>query len=148
MSPSAWHNAIAQAGRDQAAFAGETVTYCRGSGENPTTVVLTAIHSPKEYEAQSGYDMVETFQMDDWLIAVADLALGGLAVTPARGDTIRQALPGGAVNVYEVLPLPGRNAFDTEPGDSRYRVHTKLTATEPPPAPAEPAEDGEGETPE
>jgi len=125
---SPFHSAIAGAMEAQKAFAGESVEYRRGSSQEAASAVLTAIHSQREYIAESGYDAVQSVQVDDWLVVAADLALNGSAVAPQRGDRILRTA-GAVVQVYEVQFMPGKNVLEWS-GPLRYRIHTKLVGTE------------------
>jgi len=124
---SPFQNAINAAFRDINAFAGESVTYRRGSA----SAVVTAVVAPKDYEAVAGYDAVETIHCHDWLIVAADLELIDLTdpdnpvttlVLPAIGDTLTD----GSGTVYQVLMVPGRNVYDETRG--RLTIHTKVIA--------------------
>jgi len=100
---------------------GQAATYQRGE----TSVTLTAWASPPETGAvDSGAGVLEAYESWDWHIEAADLGSLGL---PQEGDRITDA----AGRVYEVLPPPGRKAWQYSASDKTLlRVHTKFIATE------------------
>ncbi len=106
----------------QKAGSSRTVVYSHG-GLN-VTVQATIGQTP--FQIDDGQGGVITFQTRDFLIPAADLVLGGLAVEPARGDTIAET-DTGRVYTYEVLlagtePVAGYSG----PCRDRWRIHTKL----------------------
>jgi hypothetical protein len=120
----AFHNAIAGAMRAANDAAGEAVVYRRGGTDGS----LEAIYSARTYKAADEYGELQSVQVDDWLIVAEDLVIGGIALKPQRGDTIRRPY-GVSVQVYEVQGLPGQHVWQWS-GPTRYRVHTKLIGTE------------------
>jgi hypothetical protein len=65
----------------------------------------------------------------DYLIATADLSLGGATVKPARGMRITETID-GIVRTFELLPISGQACYaETDPGGKTLLIHTKEIAT-------------------
>jgi len=94
-----------------------TVTYCRGAD----SVQVAATVGRTVFEIDDGYGVIEKWESRDFLIAAADLVLGGVTVTPQRGDRIADA-----GKVYEVL-APGKEDVSrpSDPYGMTLRIHTK-----------------------
>jgi len=66
----------------------------------------------------------------DFLVAAADLVLGGAAVLPAVGDRIRVA-SGGTVQVFEVMAPGGQAHYrPSDPHGLTLRIHAKRIGQE------------------
>lgn len=127
-----YQNAIRAHGRRMNAFAGEAVTYSRGTA----SVVVTAVHIPRPYSAQSDNGVLETADADDWIVMIDDLKLGtpAVAITPRLGDTITRTVA-GVSEVYAVCFVPGRNVSDNhDSARARFTIHTQRKSTEAAPA--------------
>lgn len=70
----------------QAAF-GEAVTYARGA----QSVALTAIRNSQGVDVVDTQGVYTRVNRTEFLLAVASLVLGGVAVEPQRSDTITDA---------------------------------------------------------
>jgi len=102
------------------------VTYCRGAD----SVELAATVGRSEHEELTADGLVVTHRTRDFLVAAAELILGGEAAAPAAGDRIREDA-GGETAVYEVLSVGGRPCWRYEDAHrNTVRVHTKHVATE------------------
>ena len=67
------------------AIRGETVAYTRGAN----TIAITAVRGATAWDREAPYGGVRTGERStDWIVAAADLVIGGSAITPARGDEI------------------------------------------------------------
>ena len=109
------------------AHASQMVTYQRGGD----LVEVAATVGRKAYEIADEYGAVVQVDATDFIVAAADLVLGGETVEPQPGDRIRMTVTGG-VEVYEVL-APGPGMAHSEPADPyrmAWRVHTKHASTE------------------
>lgn len=103
------------------AHASRTVTYRRGaSSVSVQATIGTSLLSVGD--GAGGTRVVRTDR--DYLIAAADLVLGGVAVTPVRGDVITDAAaPAGD---YEVMPYEGEPCWRyADPTGYMLRIHTK-----------------------
>lgn len=107
-------------------FATRPVTYRRGVN----LVEVLATVGRTEFQIDNGYGLVERIESRDYLIATADLVLGGTPVLPERGDQVRETV-GGQAFVYEVL-APGKEPAwrYSDPYRRTLRIHTKHVATE------------------
>lgn len=66
----------------------------------------------------------------DFLIQSADLVLGAAAVTPERGDRIRETV-GAKTSVFEVMPYGGEPPWRfSDPFGKLLRIHTKFVGAE------------------
>jgi hypothetical protein len=66
----------------------------------------------------------------DFLIQSADLVLGAAAVTPERGDRIRETV-GEKNSVFEVMPYGGEPPWRfSDPFGKLLRIHTKFVGVE------------------
>ena len=101
---------------------GVSVTYTRGT----TSAVLTAIPGATVYSSiADGGARVEIGQRD-YLIAVADLVLGGVVTAPAIGDRIQETVNGQALVFECQTPDNGEPAFRYgSQWRGWYRLHTK-----------------------
>ena len=64
----------------------------------------------------------------DYLIAAAELSLGGATVKPARGMTVAETIA-GVGRKFEVLPISGQHCYaEADPGGKTLLVHTKEIA--------------------
>ncbi len=103
------------------------VLYRRGATEAtvPATVAAT------RFEVDDGTGMILEQEMRDYLVATADLVLGGKNVLPERGDEIVETR-GGTAHVYEVMDLgPERHYRFCDPDRTTLRIHTKLVRHSP-----------------
>ena len=109
------------------AHASQAVTYQRGGD----LVEVQATVGRKAYEIADSCGAVVQVDATDFIVAAADLVLGGETVEPEPGDRIRMTTDAG-VEVYEVL-APGPGMAHCEPADPyrmAWRVHTKHASTE------------------
>ncbi len=109
------------------AHASQTVMYQRDGD----LVEVQATVGRKAYEIADEYGAVVQVDSTDFIVAAADLVLGGETVEPEPGDRIRMTVD-AAVEVYEVL-APGPGMAHCEPADPyrmAWRVHTKHASTE------------------
>lgn len=103
------------------AVRGTAVTYRRG----PDSVQLTAIVGATPTERDDGAGTIVRSTVRDYLIAAAELVLGGEPTTPQRGDRIEEA----SGHVFEVMPAIAKGQLPwrySTPGRDTYRVHTRL----------------------
>jgi len=102
-----------------------TVTYRRGS----STVELPATVGATRFEVDDGYGLVIEQEMRDYLIATADLVLGGEQTLPRLGDEILEERD-GVTYVYEVMELGAEQHYRTcDPAGKTLRIHTKHVET-------------------
>ena len=118
--------AAAFLGRMRVAHLSRTVTYQRGAD----SVDVAATVGKTQFEIDSGYGVVETFQSRDFLIAATDLVLGGEQVEPRQGDRVRETI-GETVHVHEVM-APGKAPCWrwSDPYRTTLRIHTKEVSVE------------------
>jgi hypothetical protein len=93
------------------------VTYSRGVD----SVELAATVGHTTFEIEDGYGAVEKWESRDFLVAAAELMLGGALVQSQSGDKITD---GG--KVYEVM-APGKEDVcrPSDPYGVTLRIHTK-----------------------
>ncbi len=103
--------------------ASTTITYVRGSD----TVDLSAVVGDTKWDITSVADgAVVTWESRDYIVRAADILLAAGAVTPQRGDIIRETR-GGITYIYEVLSPAGEAVYATaDHGRYSLRIHTKL----------------------
>jgi hypothetical protein len=102
-------------------FLSRPVTYCRGAD----SVAVQATVGKTVFEVDDGSGVLETFESRDYLVAAANLVLGGAAVKPQRGDRITD---GG--KVYEVMAPGKEDVFRfSDPYGVTLRIHTKQVDT-------------------
>lgn len=107
--------------------ASRPVAYRRGAVE----VAVQATIGRTLLKLDDGYGGVRMEWTDrDFLIHAADLVLGGTAVLPERGDTVREAV-GAATFVYEVM-APGKEPpwRWSDVFHKMLRIHTKKVGVE------------------
>ena len=104
----------------------QPVTYCRGE----ESVEVQATVGRTVFEITDAYGVVEHSESRDFLITAADLVLGGQAVLPERGDSIRETQDDKTF-VYEVM-APGKEPHYRFSDVYRrtLRIHTKQVAIE------------------
>lgn len=105
------------------AFAARSVVYHRGTEE----VTVAAVIGRTLLKLDDGYGGVRMEWTDrDFLIRPEDLVVGGTAVLPERGDTIRETVE-TTTFVYEVM-APGKEPAWrwSDPHRRMLRIHTKL----------------------
>lgn len=104
--------------------AGETVTYTRGVH----SVELSATLGNSRIEILEASGSVTVVDARDFLIAVEDLVLNSVAVTPRPGDTIAEEC-GGITYTYRVLDLPTDQCYRfSDSGRTQFRIHAKLVS--------------------
>lgn len=110
----------------QRRHASKTVVYKSGAD----SVEVNAVVGRTEFETADESGFVTKYIARDFLIPVAELVLGGTAVTPGRGDRVRET-QGTQVFVHEVM-APGENPEwrYADPYRRTFRIHTKQVATE------------------
>jgi len=105
-----------------------TVTYRRGAD----SVELLATVGATRYEVDDGYGVVVEQEMRDYIVAAADLVLGGQRTLPERGDEIVEIRDGQAY-VYEVQDLGAERHYALcDPSGRTLRIHTRQIAVEVP----------------
>ena len=117
--PDAFADATAALAATLAGVCGLAVTYRRGAA----SVELTAWRSHRTAETTSEYDLVEQYEMWDWILPTAALASLEL---PEPGDRIVN----GDGQVYEIVSPPGQRHFQYSGSPALLRVHTKFIGTE------------------
>lgn len=106
-------------------YAAHTVTYVRG--EQTVDVLATVGSTTFDVEKSFG---VESYEARDFLLTPADLVLGEITITPAKGDQVKETID-GVVVVYEVM-APGNESVwgYCDAGRAMLRVHTKQVGVE------------------
>lgn len=103
-----------------------TLTYHRkagGSGIDLTGLMWRGETRVFRNPLQDGPTVV--FAERDYLVPVADLAVGGVPFAPEEGDRIVEALA-GVETVFEVRTPFGEDASRySDPGRTRWRIHAK-----------------------
>jgi len=99
----------------------QSVVYWRGA----TAISLSATVGRTEHQVANERSFIETEIFTDFLVAVAELMVDDVPITPARGDKIEWDR-GAQVDTYLVLPLSDGRVFEVDAARSRYRIHTKL----------------------
>lgn len=95
-----------------------TIAYSRG----PLSVEIPATVGQSEMDLFSEAGAAVRVATRDYLLAAADLVLGGTAVEPARGDRIEDAQDG----LFEVLsPGTGEPDWRWMAGRRMFRIHVK-----------------------
>lgn len=103
--------------RIRTAHLSRPILYSRGTA----SIAVQATVGKTVFEVDDGYGAVEKWESRDFLITAANLVLGGVVVTPQRGDRIAD---GG--KVYEVLAPGKEDVFRlSDPYGVTLRVHTK-----------------------
>jgi len=109
------------------AHASRSVTYERGGD----SVEVLATVGRKFYQVDGGYGAAVWVDSTDFIVAAADLVLGGETVLPKPGDRVR-VTQGEETGVYEVM-APGGEMSHYEAADPyrrAWRIHTKHVAQE------------------
>jgi hypothetical protein len=119
-------NAAGWLGGMRAKYLSRTVTYQRDTD----SVDVAATVGKTEFQIDSGYGVIETFQSRDFLIAAAGLVLDDQAVLPEPGDRITET-QGEQTFVYEVM-APGNEPCwrYSDVYRQTLRIHTKQVGVE------------------
>lgn len=106
--------------------AAHTVAYHRAA--QSVNVAATVGQTTFDVETDHG---VEQWEARDYLMLAADLVLGGVAVTPQRGDQIHETIgPLGTVEMFEVLSPGDEPEWRFSDADHlTLRIHTKHVGT-------------------
>ena len=103
--------------------AGVEIIYSRGD----RNVTVKAVPGSTQWAEATGAGYVETSQARDFLIAAADLVLGGESITPTRGDTITETVRGKQLT-YPVASPGGSRVFSyADTYRAIFRIHTTET---------------------
>lgn len=115
-------SALASLDATQKTHMAQAVTYHRGA----SSVAVTATPASSEFEvADLTTGLSSTTEMQDFLIAAADIIIGGSVVEPAPGDQVRWVI-GSDTFIYEVMEIQGQQCFKyTSPYKNRVRIHSK-----------------------
>ena len=98
---------------------GLSVTYKRGSDAVSVTAKIGRTTATQTTGDETVTQVRSTVR--DYLIAVSDLMLNGVAVTPIAGDRIEH---GGLI--FEAMPLGGEGVYSFVDGSrSEFRIHTR-----------------------
>src|SRR5262245_43282751 len=97
---------------------GVAVTYSRGSGPAAESVPLTCWVAGTRVQAEEAGGVVVQWGERDYMVAVADLVLGGIPTTPQKGDRLAEAVSGQVWELVEPRTLEAA---------WRYSDHTRLT---------------------
>lgn len=105
------------------------IASCEGKYVRAETELAVSVTVGRSAHDQiSGDGPILSYQSDDFLIDVADLAALG---PPRRGDVVKYLSISGEWLVYEVLPVGGDECFRYADGSrSVYRIHGKLFVRE------------------
>lgn len=110
-----------------AKVAGVDVLYYRGSD---FTTVCNAIPATANFGVETVDPALIDYQAKDFILEVVRLNVAGQAITPVRGDQIRQTV-GRLTYTYEVSRTDASDQVWRYTDDSRrwIRAHTKLKST-------------------
>ena len=101
---------------------GQAVVYSRGS---ESVQLRHAIRCKPDFLAVTTAGIVRTSQAWDWIVLPAELVLSAGQVTPREGDRITETTAAGDVT-HEVMPTdPAGLAYDVDPQQTRFRIHTR-----------------------
>jgi hypothetical protein len=102
--------------------AASEVIYSRGAASS--TVLAT--HGRSSYDMTDSAGLILRYQLDDWLIDVADLVLDGTPIVPTKGDRVTDG-----DRTFEVHPPPGQTVYRYTDGQRLvYRIHSQLIEDE------------------
>lgn len=108
--------------------AGVSVTYTRGSSSVALSGDTAVWVGNTLFKLQDAGGLRMEWGERDYLIAAADLVIGGSRVEPAENDRITETVNGTAMT-FEVLPITGEPAWRwSDPGRTIYRIHVKRVA--------------------
>ena len=111
--------------RTRRAHLSRTVMYRRGAD----SVEIEATVGSTAFDRTDEYGVVHRIESRDFLIAAADLVLGGTAVLPKPGDRITEA-GSTSIHEYEVMAPGGEPAWRySDPQRLTLRIHTKFVRT-------------------
>lgn len=114
--------------QQQAAVSGNAVTYARGAERVDLTNKAWCGRTLFRRNPLDVSGAAVVWGDRDYLIPVADLVIGGIAVTPKRGDRVEETI-GGVVVTFEVVTPPNEPEWRySDQGRAVYRVHTKKVA--------------------
>ena len=124
----AYQNAVTAALTAAGRLAGVSVTYTTGAGS--VTLSESVIRGNTDWDLETENGLAERWESTDWIVPVAGLVIAAASVTPAKGDTIAQTI-NGTTSTYTVCSPSGLPVYQyLDRGTrTRYRVHSKLTAT-------------------
>jgi len=107
--------------------ASREITYYRGS----SSVTLRAVIGQVTWEVDNGDGgTVERWESRDFIVQANLLILDAAAITPARGDVIREARS-GVTYIYEVAAPAGEDHYQWgDHGKNTFRIHTKRKGSE------------------
>jgi hypothetical protein len=101
------------------------VVYVRGGNR----LEIVAAPVVNDYEVDNGFGGVETIQVRDYVLAVADLTIDAAPIDPRSGDRIEEPI-GGNTHNYEVVPVANRPVDDYyNPEQTQWLVHTNHIGT-------------------
>lgn len=110
----------------QKAYVSETVTYTR-PGTGSVSGIQATIGRTAFRTSNDGPSRLEWVDAD-FLIEAADLVIGGVAITPQKGDTITPTTGNLVGHVYQVQATPGeQHARSSDQFGIRLRIHGKRT---------------------
>lgn len=119
--------AAAAAYRANRAVAGKAVTYRRGDA----SVAVVAVAGRYAADVGDGNGPTVRTEVRDYLVAAADLVLGGAAVEPRGGDRIVEGDPATGT-AFEVMDLPGEPCWrHSDAARTVLRIHTRHVGTMP-----------------
>ena len=90
-------------------------------GNVAATSGVAAIIAAREYDMPLSDQVLSDVRQLDLDVAVASYVINAAAVTPQRADKFTNA----AGDVFEVMPLPGRQCYELTGDGLVYRVHVK-----------------------
>lgn len=109
---------------------GSEVTYARGTGTGAIEVTVSAILGASDFERTDSNGVQSVTETRDFIIAAADLAVGGVPIVPQAGDMITQTTPTGTAD-FRVLSVGGSTPWRwSDPQQRLRRVHTKQVGEE------------------
>ncbi|MEO1585600.1 MAG: hypothetical protein AAFR96_13650 [Planctomycetota bacterium] len=111
--------------RTRRAHLSRTVVYRRGAD----SVEISATVGSTAFDRTDEYGVIHRIESRDYLVAAADLVLGGEAVMPKAGDRITETGE-ATVHEYEVMSPGDAPAWRySDPQRRTLRIHTKFVRT-------------------
>lgn len=109
--------------RSQRRTGGVEIVYRRGE----QTAQIDAIAGRVNMNLLTNSGIAVDAQERDFTVLASDLVLGGVRVTPERGDQIELAGEEGQTEIFELLPLSGTDRVFAygDPNRVLIRLHTK-----------------------
>jgi|694.fasta_scaffold04174_29 hypothetical protein len=116
----ALESAVIAAHKAARSIHGVSITYTRGAS---SVTISRAVPGRSVHDVTQDGSVIEQIKSRDYILLASELKIGGVVITPQRGDQITEG-----AKIYKVLSVGGEAAWRYQDQTMQtLRIHTKET---------------------